>query len=225
MANLKSMEEITTTVSVWVSYTNNAFWETAVCPSDVATEVAESVNESTAAYLNTEFDKLRDELGEGSDVIDIDSGAGKKIIDGLPRAVWDGLTVKGYNGDVDSDVVDFMFTVYGESDLKDVAEEIDLAYPPESDEDRKYLVKVYFDDLVDSATQLFESEADKLPDYVLNNSRHSTRPHLSAHRHTSVHTGTHDRPWLSRRGRFFVAPRGGAEHKGRVVFTSGWFMV
>lgn len=170
MVNLKSMEEITTTVSVWVNYTNNAFWETAVCPSDVATEVAESVNESTAAYLNTEFDKLRDELGEGNDVIDIDSGAAKKIIDGLPRAVWDGLTVKGYNGgDVDSNVVDFMFTVYGESDLKDVAEETDLAYPPESDEDRKYLVQVYFDDLVDSATQLFESEADKLPDYVRNN--------------------------------------------------------
>lgn len=169
MANLKSMEEITTTVSVWVSYTNNAFWETAVCPSDVATEVAESVNESTAAYLDNEFDKLRDELGVGSDVIDIDSGAAKKIIDGLPRAVWDGLTVKGYNGDLDSDVVNFMFTVYGESDLADLAEEIDLAYPPESDEDRKYLVKVYFDDLVDSATQLFESEADKLPDYVRNN--------------------------------------------------------
>ena len=169
MANLKSMEEITTTVSVWVTRTNNEFWETAVCPSDVATEVTENVNESTTAYLNTEFDKLRDELGEGSDIIDIDSGAAKKIIDGLPRAVWDGLTVKGYNGDVDSDVVDFMFTVYGESDLADVAEEIDLAYPPESDEDRKYLVKVYFDDLVDSATQLFESEADKLPDYVRNN--------------------------------------------------------
>src|SRR5699024_10853567 len=110
---------------------------------------------------------------------------------GLPRAVWDGLTVKGYNGDVDSNVVDFMFTVYGESDLKDVAEELDLAYPPESDEDRKHLVKVYFDDLVDSATQLFESEADKLPDYVRNNSLRSTRPQLAAHRHTSVHTGTH----------------------------------
>ena len=159
MANLKSMEEITTTVSFWVDYTDRAFWETTVCPSDVATEVAESVNESTAAY----------ELGEGSDVIDIDSGAGKKIIDGLPRAVWDGLTVKGYNGDMDSDVVDFTFTVHGESDLADLAEELDLTYPPESDEDRKYLVKVYFDDLVDSATQLFESEADKLPDYVRNN--------------------------------------------------------
>lgn len=169
MANLKSMEEITTTVSVWVTRTNNEFWETAVCPSDVATEVAESVRESTATYLDTEFDKLRDELGVGSDVIDIDSGAAKKIIDGLPRVVWDSLTVKGYNGDVDSNVVDFMFTVYGESDLAYLAEELDLAYPPESDEDRKYLVKVYFDDLVDSATQLFESEADKLPDYVRNN--------------------------------------------------------
>ena len=70
---------------------------------------------------------------------------------------------------MDANVVDFMFTVYGESDLAYLAEEIDLAYPPESDEDRKYLVKVYFDDLVDSATQLFESEADKLPDYVRNN--------------------------------------------------------
>lgn len=169
MANLKSLEEITTTVSFWVDYTNRAFWETTVCPSDVATEVAESVNESTATYLNTEFDKLRDELGEGSDVIDVDSGAAKKIIDGLPRAVWDGLTVKGYNGDMDSDVVDFTFTVHGESDLADLAEELDLTYPPESDEDRKYLVKVYFDDLVDSATQLFESEADKLPEYVRNN--------------------------------------------------------
>lgn len=169
MTNLKSMEEITTTVSVWVTRTNNEFWETAVCPSDVATEVAESVRESTATYLDNEFDKLRDELGMGSDVIDIDSGAAKKIIDGLPRVVWDSLTVKGYNGDVDSNVVDFMFTVYGESDLADLAEDLDLTYPPESDEDRKYLVKVYFDDLVDSATQLFESEADKLPDYVRNN--------------------------------------------------------
>lgn len=169
MTNLKSMEEITTTVSVWVDYTNRAFWETTVCPSDVATEVAESVGESTAAYLNTEFDKLRDELGEGSDVIDIDSGAAKKIIDGLPQAVWDGLTVNGYTGDVGSHDLDLIFTVYGESDLANIAEENDLTYPPESDEDRNYLVQSYFDDLVGSATQLFESEADKLPDYVRNN--------------------------------------------------------
>ena len=70
---------------------------------------------------------------------------------------------------MDSNIVDFTFTVHGESDLAYLAEELDLAYPPESDEDRKYLVQVFFDDLVHSATQLFESEADKLPDYVRNN--------------------------------------------------------
>lgn len=169
MANLKSLKEITATVSGWVDYTNRSFWETAVCPSDVTTEVAENVDESTAAYLNTEFDKIHDEFDEGGDVIDIDSGAAKNIIDRLPRAVWDGLTVNGYTGDMDSDIIDFMFTVHGESDLKDIAEENDLTYPPESDEDRKYLVQVYFDELVHSATQLFESEADKLPEYVRNN--------------------------------------------------------
>lgn len=169
MANLKSLKEITATVSGWVDYTNRAFWETNVCPSDVTNEVAESVDESTAAYLRTEFDKIHDDFDEGGDVIDIDSGAAKNIIDGLPRAVWDGLTVNGYTGDVDSNDIDFIFTVYGESDLKDIAEEYDLTYPPESDEDRKYLVQTYFNDLVDSATQLFESEADKLPEYVRNN--------------------------------------------------------
>lgn len=168
MVNLKSQKEVHDAVQMWIVQTHRQFVNAYICPSDVVDEVLEDVEASTKAHIDTEFAKLDDEFVDGG-VINIDSGNAKDVIDDLSQAVWDGLGANGFNGSVKNYDLDFIFTVYGESELADLAEEHDMDYPPESDEDREYLVQSYFDNLVDLAVHFFEADADKLPEYVRNN--------------------------------------------------------